>query len=488
MDHDQIAYLRMHSRAWRLLRADNAALVLAALGEIFVVDNVRSIAEGDLVARVDDVLHALNSGTAAYPRSAKDYVDAWAAPDQGWLRKYYPDGTTEPHYDATADLDKAYGWVTGLQAREFVGTESRLHTIVELLRQMVHGSQTDPAAQLAHLHQRRAELDEQIARAERGEASLLDSAGLADRFQHFATTARELLADFREVEGNFRALDRAARERITSWEGSKGALLDELVGDRHAIAASDQGRSFQAFYDFLLSRARQEELASLLDQLVALDRLTVDRKLRHVHHDWLDAAERTQQTVRQLSEQLRRFLDDAVWLENRRVADLLRSIERSALAVRHDPPSGLPIDIDAHAPRLALPMERPLYAAAATARLADHLPDDIGYALDADPSSLFDQVFVDTARIAETVRAALRAAAQVALTDLLDEHPPTHGLAELVGYLAMCDDDVEVVVDETTQVEVPYTDLADEPRVARMPAVSFARRRPVAGSRPGGAR
>ena len=58
--------------------------------------------------------------------------------------------------------------------------------------------------------------------------------------------------------------------------------------------------------------------------------------------------------------------------------------------------------------------------------MADHLPDDIGYALDADPSSLFDQVFVDTARIAETVRAALRAAAQVALTDLLDEHrPPT---------------------------------------------------------------
>ena len=62
------------------------------------------------------------------------------------------------------------------------------------------------------------------------------------------------------------------------------------------------------------------------------------------------------------------------------------------------------------------------------------------------------------------------------------------GLAELVGYLAMCDDDVEVVVDETTQVEVPYTDLAGAPRVARMPAVSFARRRPVARSTLGGAR
>ncbi len=53
MDHDLIAYLRMHSRAWRLVRADTAPLVLAVLGQIFVVDNVRSIAESGLVARVD---------------------------------------------------------------------------------------------------------------------------------------------------------------------------------------------------------------------------------------------------------------------------------------------------------------------------------------------------------------------------------------------------------------------------------------------------
>ncbi len=177
MEHDQIAYLREHSRAWRLLRADTVPLVLAVLGRIFVVENIRSITEGDLVSRVDDHLHAINTATgnpaavsvtagttggggsrpglvpegrrAAYPRTAKDYIDTWAAPEQGWLRKYYPDGTTEPHYDATADLDKAYGWVTGLQAREFVGTESRLHTIVELLRQMVLGSKADPAARLA---------------------------------------------------------------------------------------------------------------------------------------------------------------------------------------------------------------------------------------------------------------------------------------------------------------------------------------------------
>ena len=56
-----------------------------------------------------------------------------------------------------------------------------------------------------------------------------------------------------------------------------------------------------------------------------------DPRLRHVHHDWLQAAEAAQATVRQLSEQLRRFLDDQVWFENRRVIDLLRDIEARAL-------------------------------------------------------------------------------------------------------------------------------------------------------------
>jgi hypothetical protein len=50
----------------------------------------------------------------------------------------------------------------------------------------------------------------------------------------------------------------------------KGALLDEIMGERDAIGDSDQGRSFRAFWDFLMSSRRQEELTELLDQVLAL--------------------------------------------------------------------------------------------------------------------------------------------------------------------------------------------------------------------------
>ena len=66
--------------------------------------------------------------------------------------------------------------------------------------------------------------------------------------------------------------------------------------------------------------------------------------------------------MRQLSEQLRRFLDDQVWLENRRVMELLRSIESTALRLRERPTAGYVQEMDACAPTVRLPMERPLYS------------------------------------------------------------------------------------------------------------------------------
>ena len=72
-----------------------------------------------------------------------------------------------------------------------------------------------------------------------GDLQLMDDTALKDRFQQFTQGARELLSDFREVEYNFRLLDRRVRERIALWEGGKGALLEQIMDERDAIAESD---------------------------------------------------------------------------------------------------------------------------------------------------------------------------------------------------------------------------------------------------------
>lgn len=485
MDHDEIDHLRKHP-AWLLLRANNAALVLSFLTATYIDRTAGTIASADLVARLDDHLFALNQhlGEDRYPRSAKDYLDEWSDADHGWLRRFYPPGSDEPHFDLTPAVEKAAAWVDGLGERIFIGTESRLTMLIELLRQLVVESDDDPAARLADLQRRRDAIDEEIARIQAGGVAAADPVIQRDRYQQFARTARELLSDFREVEANFRTLDRDLRQKIAGWSGSKGELLDDVVATRSGIAESDQGRSFRAFYELLLTAERQDELTDLLDRLHRLEDLPdLDQRLARVHYDWIDASERTQGTVRQLSEQLRRFLDDQVWLENRRVFDLLRSIEAAAVAVREVADVPVTTTVDALRPRVVLPMERPLYRRTRTEAL-DGGPlvapaDEV-----LDTSSMFDQLHVDRQALVGAVHRALGAGRSVSLDEVLTDSPIEHGLAELVAYFSLHETGLELDFDDTERSQVAWTDDDDGvERRADVPQVSFSRPVPAnAGS------
>ena len=482
LDFATLDALRTHHPAWRLLRSDHAVLVASFLHRLFVAPNVRVIAAADLAEALEDELYALRQqrGDDSFPKPGLDYLNDWAGPDKGWLRKFYRPGTDEAQFDLTPATEKAIAWLAQLSERQFVGTESRLLTLFDLLKQMSEGSEADPAKRIAELHKKRDEIDTEIARVLSGDAPLLDDTALKDRFQQFMQGARELLADFREVEHNFRQLDRRVRERIALWEGSKGELLEDIMGERDAIADSDQGKSFRAFWDFLLSSRRQEELTALLDrvlQLPAVADLNPDVRTRRVHYDWMEAGEHTQRTVAQLSQQMRRFLDDQAWLENRRIMDILHGIESKALALRDAPPAGNVMEMVESAADIELAIERPMFTPTVKPVIADlvlQAGDE-----DIDPSVLFDQVVVDKARITRHIRHALQERAQITLNELVATQPLQQGLAELVAYLQLGSETFSTVVDEETSESIRWQAVAEDgvelTRSARLPRVIFMR-------------
>lgn len=489
LDHTTLASFREHHPAWRLLASPHAPLVAGFLHKAFIEPNVRLMSEADLAEMLEDDLYALRQmhGNDLYPKSASDYLDDWSSPDKGWLRKFYRPGTDEAQFDLTPATEKAISWLVSLIDRPFVGTESRLMTLFGLLEQISAGTETDPARRLADLQRKRDEIDAEIARTMAGEIPLLDDTAIKDRFLQFQQLARELLSDFRQVEHNFRQLDRKVREKITLWNGSKGDLLDEVMGARDAIGDSDQGRSFHAFWDFLMSGRRQEELSRQLDHVLGLPpviALRPEPRTRRVHYDWLEAGEHTQRTVAQLSQQLRRFLDDQAFEENRRILELLRNIETSSLSLRENPPAGTVMHIDAMGADIRLPLERPLHTPAARQQLLE-IELEAGHGDDIDTARLFDQHAVDKARLRRNLRQALRRHTQISLRALLDEHPLEQGLAELIAWLEMAHSGsnasagITATLDEARQDMIEWVandsnGLATRRR-ARMPRVIFTR-------------
>jgi hypothetical protein len=181
--------------------------------------------------------------------------------------------------------------------------------------------------------------------------------------------------------------------------------------------------------------------------------------------------------VAQLSQQLRRFLDDQAWLENRRIMDILHSIECNALALRDTPPSGTVMEVDDDSANIELTLERPLFKPAMKPLIASlglQTADE-----EIDPSALFHQVVIDKVRLANHIRHALQDRAQVTLFELIDTQPLQQGLAELLAYLQLGTEAFQTLVDEKSAEAIQWQSLTanGEPitRSARLPRVIFTR-------------
>ena len=170
MDYRTLDTLRQKHPAWRLLTADHAPLIVSFLNDTFVQPNIRTLAQPDLASRLDDYLYTLRLelGENVFPREALLYLENWASDEHAWLRKYYPTNSDVPHFDITPATEKAIDWLAGLGQRQFVGTESRLMMVFELLHQLVEGTEKDPWVRIGELERRRNEIDSEIDRIRKG--------------------------------------------------------------------------------------------------------------------------------------------------------------------------------------------------------------------------------------------------------------------------------------------------------------------------------
>jgi hypothetical protein len=476
MDYRTLQTLRHRHPAWRLLVADHAPLIVGFLHDTYIKPNVRSLSQPELATRLEDYLYSLRAefgDEEMFPREATHYLDTWASDEHAWLRKYYPADSDEVHYDLTPATERAIDWLVELGTRRFVGTESRLMAIFDLLHQLVQGTELDPWVRISELERRKQEIEAEIQQIRDGALYVFDATRIKERFHHIATSARGLLSDFREVEQNFRDLDRAIREKIATWDGGKAVLLDEIFGERDAIADSDQGKSFRAFWDFLMSPSRQSELSQMLATVFSLapvQEMKPDKRLLRIHYDWVQAGEATQRTVARLSEQLRRYLDDKAWQDNRRIMKVVRDIEHRALVLRDAPPTGTVMGLEESAPDIALVMDRPLFAPPLKLQI-----EEIATNADEDVPSdaLFTQVYVDKERLSLRVRRALQTRSQVSLAEVVEAHPLERGLAELVTYLSLAAADGTSVIDDAQHQTLTWTDDDGTVRQGTLPLVVF---------------
>lgn len=135
MDYIMLNTLRSHHPAWRMLCSPHAPLAAGFLHRVFVAPNVRVIAAADLAEALEDELYALRQqlGEEAFPKPALEYLNDWAAPDKGWLRKFYRPGTDEAQFDLTPATEKALAWLAQLSVRQFVNKTEQANCLFRFI-------------------------------------------------------------------------------------------------------------------------------------------------------------------------------------------------------------------------------------------------------------------------------------------------------------------------------------------------------------------
>ena len=380
-------------------------------------------------------------------------IDNWT--EKGFLRNYEsPDN--EILYELTSHTERVIQWLEQLETREFVGTESRFKDIFSKLQELVANTTEDTDTKIRELEKRKKAIDKEINHIRvSGKVSTYDDYQIKSRVVELTQSAKELLSDFKEVEDNFKNITRNIYLKHTDPNQTKGAILGYTFDSLDELTESDQGKSFYAFWEFLISQNRQDRWKELIQRIFEIleerNMRFDDVFLRKIKHYLYRAGQKVNDANDRMSEKLSRVISEKELAERIKVKEAINRIKELALTfIERDqlPPIGIEIEENA---AITMPMEKKLVLEKSETPVFDQRPNPSSHRIDpTELPELFSPYVVDKNELRERIEGLLEEKNQVSLKEILDTFPLEKGLSELLAYFSLADGDRNHIFDTDT--------------------------------------
>jgi hypothetical protein len=468
MTYEEIQLQFETARPLLLLRAKNAPFIISFFHKIFSDANVTTISNSELRSKLEGYMEELSYEVkdeeveAAtlfddFSVRAAQYIDKWS--NKGFLRKY-PNDDGEDLHELTPDTIKVLKWLADLERREYVGTNSRFKDIFFKLQKMIEHTNEDAEARVEELNKKKWEIENEINLIKKGKKpSVFDKTEIQEQFYELNKMARELLADFSEVEQNFEQIRKDIQRQYTEKDITKGTLLVFALDALDEIEQKPQGKSFKAFWEFLMNDKRQQEFTELTERLYQLLNehnidYNNDRFLKHLKRYLHVSGRKVIDSNRKLSEKISRVLSEKNLLERRRAMELIGDIRQMAFSL---------IDTKIKEDEFIVIEDEPninLFDRWEPGEEKEDLtnisfPDGSIEEESADFKSLFDQFTIDKRRLQQRIDSMLETRTQVSLKEIVDEYGVENGLSEVVGYFSIATSGAHNIIME--EVPEPIT-------------------------------
>ena len=480
MNFEKVHKLLKSNTTVKLITAENAPLIIGFLFKSFKQSQnntfSNAIIERELIIQLTDYLFNVNKEEILYPKLAKDYLTDWS--NVGFLRKY-PSNTDEFLFELTPSTENAFKWIDSLEKPEFVGTDSRLRNLFEKLKELSTKTTRDYATRFEELEKKRKGVEQEIKDLKNGKFDMLDDRQIKERYLFIEETAKNLLADFRQVEENFRTMDRNFRKKIITTSQTKGKVLDELFQQQDFLLETDQGKSFIAFWEFLLSQSRMDEFETLVEEVLSIpvvqqmqrESFTID----NIKNNLIDAGDKTKKTTNSLLEQLRKYLEHKSFFENKRIHDNITEMLKIISEKSEIDFSNLEmLELD-KVIKIDLILDRPLYNPPNKIKFINKNSEE-GVST-SNNDLLFEQFEINMVELKGRIKTALKNKTQISFTDFIKEFQIEKGVAEVVAYVEIASKDshkhiIDVNIHDTIDIKNSKTNKNFK---VKIPQIIFCR-------------
>jgi hypothetical protein len=460
----------------KLLRSNHGALFLSFAHREFKQNQIVNISYHTLNINLVLFMEE-NNYEIPEKQDIEDYsaslIDTWSKEDYQLLRRYYnKDG--EIFIELTSYSERGIRWMEELGPKEFIGTESRFSTILKMLQELSSGSMEDPEKRIKELEKEKQKIDLQIKEIkESGKVLTLSDLQIKERYYQISAMARELLSDFKEVDHNFRKMVKDFYIKGIQDE-SRGNFLGATLDGYTELMNSPQGKSFEAFWGYLLADIGQDKISEMIEDIynsvesIGLD--TRDRLLFNLKKYLYNYGEKIIDSNHKLAEKLNRILSDPKRVDSKQLNSLIHSIKTIVLkGVEINNNEFITID---GVPDINLTLERPLQLPRKEVKYTN--PDLNQEKLNPDMTDLFSMQFFERQKIEKIIRNALKSAERVTLSKLIANESVEYGVEEIITYFDLASEKIEnsIILDET--IEVKYKS-GDKDMVIRVPEVIFCK-------------
>ena len=486
--YEQIEIIIKNSPTLKMIRGGNAALVISFLLTQFKETNEQPIAYQTIIQQLADYLDNFNYedtedlnlsdiGLDSLDK-AKKYIEKWADEQHRYLSIYTDENSKEAMVVPTKYTSRVFQVVELLKERKFVGTESKFKDIFNRLRELIENSIDDPVKKIEELEKQKTEIENEIRRIKREQTvSTFENYQIKSRFDDITKLTNELIGDFREVEDNFKIIVRSIIEKQSDKSVSKGKLLQHTFESLDELKETDQGKSFYAFWNFLLDDASQDELKMLTDEVYNIleDRGIEfnDRFLRRAKTILHSSGRKVWDSNNLLADKLTRIIAEKNLEERKKAKETINSIRQLALQIIDKKTifdSYIEIDGDAE---INLPMERKLGEEQILSEFNEQ-PKSAGNILDLELlNTLTNLRYINRKQLLNNVETLLNEKEVVTLNEVLVEFPVTKGLAEILGYISLLQNNDKYFLN---QEKTEYLKFDDENnKYLKTPQVIFSK-------------